>query len=105
MNHCEECGSTLKAAASNGEEEFETTFCVKFWHHCQSEEGCQCGRCRTERDQNGAKQADDVDLDPMRQFVAFSECASALPREKNTFEAREAIAEFFMGDLSSERVN
>lgn len=72
LNRCEQCTVAVEAA-TKGEDDFATGFCRHHWHHFQVEEGCQCGRCRMERDQNRPRQAEDIDLDPMRRYVAFAD--------------------------------
>jgi hypothetical protein len=70
-----------------------SVFCRIHWHHYQMEEGCQCGQCRKERDGNGAKQADEADVEPGRRYVAFVERTSKLPPEELTPQRVDEIAE------------
>ena len=91
LNRCEQCTVAVEAA-TKGEDDFATGFCRHHWLHFQVEEGCQCGRCRTDRDQNGPRQAEDIDLDPMRRYVASAE------------RLAERLAELPRSELNAQRV-
>jgi hypothetical protein len=79
LNQCKRCTQAVETAAKDAEERISVEFCAHHWHHFQVEEGCQCGRCRAERDRTGCQQAEDIDVDPMRRYVAFIEAVSKLP--------------------------
>ncbi len=79
LNQCKQCTEALRTAPGDLGNRLSVEFCSYHWHHFQVEEGCQCGRCRAERDQNGCRQAEDADVDPMRRYVAFVEVISKLP--------------------------
>jgi hypothetical protein len=89
LNDCEQCTQVVDAAKH---EDSFSVFCKVHWHHYQMEEGCQCGLCRKERDANGAKQADEADVEPGRRYVAFVERTSKLPPEELTPPRVDEIA-------------